>query len=157
MIATAGSDDRVKLALDLGADYGINYNSQDLREEVMKITGGKASTSSTTRRNSKILPRPSGARHERASRHGGRAWPERDDQLLPPLHKKITIMDRTGHGIRHSMLRDGAEGKLKAQSRSCCRSRARPAHQLVEVGRSAGKIVLDPTLDGQADAARILG
>ena len=40
VIAGAGADDRVKCVLDLGADHGINYRSQDLTEEVMRITDG---------------------------------------------------------------------------------------------------------------------
>src|SRR5271154_3754800 len=41
VIATAGSDARVALGINLGADHGINYNTHDLRDEIMKITGGK--------------------------------------------------------------------------------------------------------------------
>ncbi len=41
VIATAGSDDRVALGKKLGADHGINYNTHNLRDEIMKITGGK--------------------------------------------------------------------------------------------------------------------
>jgi len=41
VIATAGSDERVKMGLDLGADHAVNYNSRDLQAEVMALTGGK--------------------------------------------------------------------------------------------------------------------
>ena len=41
VIATAGSDERVKQGLALGADYGINYNTQDIYAEVMRLTDGK--------------------------------------------------------------------------------------------------------------------
>lgn len=41
VIAAAGTDDRVQLAMDtFGADYGVNYRSQDLAAEVMRITDG---------------------------------------------------------------------------------------------------------------------
>lgn len=41
VIAAAGADSRVEKALELfGADYGINYRTQDLAAEVMKITDG---------------------------------------------------------------------------------------------------------------------
>jgi NADPH:quinone reductase-like Zn-dependent oxidoreductase len=40
VIAAAGSDERVKAALDLGADEGVNYGSQDLTLEARRITGG---------------------------------------------------------------------------------------------------------------------
>lgn len=41
VIATAGSDDKVKACLDLGADAAINYKTQDFAEEAKKLTGGK--------------------------------------------------------------------------------------------------------------------
>jgi NADPH:quinone reductase len=40
VIAAAGSDTRVKAALELGADAGINYRAQDLTTEARRITGG---------------------------------------------------------------------------------------------------------------------
>jgi NADPH2:quinone reductase len=41
VIAAAGSDERVKMGLDLGADHAVNYNTRDLQAEVMTLTGGK--------------------------------------------------------------------------------------------------------------------
>ncbi len=41
VIATAGSDDKCKACLDLGADYAINYKSQDFVAEVKTITNGR--------------------------------------------------------------------------------------------------------------------
>ena len=40
VIATAGSDDKVKLAKSYGADYGINYSHEDIREKVLEYTAG---------------------------------------------------------------------------------------------------------------------
>ena len=41
VIAAAGSDERVQIAQeDFGAHYGVNYRTQDLAAEVMKITDG---------------------------------------------------------------------------------------------------------------------
>jgi NADPH:quinone reductase len=39
VIATAGSDDKCAACLKLGADYAINYKTQDFVEEVKRITG----------------------------------------------------------------------------------------------------------------------
>ena len=39
VIATAGSDEKLKLAEKLGADYLINHRTQDIVDEVKKITG----------------------------------------------------------------------------------------------------------------------
>ena len=41
VIGAAGADDRVAKGIEFGADYGINYRTQDLAEEVMKVTDGK--------------------------------------------------------------------------------------------------------------------
>jgi NADPH2:quinone reductase len=38
VIATAGSDEKVKVCLDIGADHGINYKSQDFADEVNRLT-----------------------------------------------------------------------------------------------------------------------
>ena len=41
VVAAAGSPERVRVALDLGADAGIDYRREDLAAEVMRITDGK--------------------------------------------------------------------------------------------------------------------
>lgn len=40
VIAAAGADERVELAKSYGTDFGVNYRSQNLAEEVMKLTDG---------------------------------------------------------------------------------------------------------------------
>lgn len=41
VIATAGSDEKLEKAKQLGADDVVNYSNQDFAEEVKKITGGR--------------------------------------------------------------------------------------------------------------------
>ena len=41
VIAAAGADRRVEAALALGADHGVDYRGEDLRERVREITGGE--------------------------------------------------------------------------------------------------------------------
>ena len=41
VIATAGSDDKCKACLQLGADHAINYRSHDFVEEIKRITQGR--------------------------------------------------------------------------------------------------------------------
>lgn len=41
VLATAGSDQKVAICRELGADHAINYKTQDFVEEVKEITGGR--------------------------------------------------------------------------------------------------------------------
>lgn len=42
MIAAAGSQDKIDVAVHLGgADHGVNYTQPDWQQEVLKLTGGK--------------------------------------------------------------------------------------------------------------------
>lgn len=41
LIATAGSDEKCRMALDLGATHAINYRNGDFAPKVREITGGK--------------------------------------------------------------------------------------------------------------------
>src|SRR6185436_18737884 len=95
VIAAAGSDGRVKIGRDLGADHAINYHNQDLREEVMKITGDKGvNVLYDNIANPKVLPQAFMAlgmngRHVTAGAHGG---PNVMINFAHLYHKKITIM-----------------------------------------------------------------
>jgi NADPH2:quinone reductase len=41
VIATAGSDEKCSACLALGADFAINYKTQDFQAEALRITGGR--------------------------------------------------------------------------------------------------------------------
>lgn len=41
VIAGAGAPDRVRAALDLGADQGVDYRAEDLTDRVLALTGGR--------------------------------------------------------------------------------------------------------------------
>ena len=41
VIATAGSADKCKACLELGADHAIDYRTQDFAAEVKRVTDGK--------------------------------------------------------------------------------------------------------------------
>ena len=41
VLTSAGSDDRVVRGRQLGAEAGVNYTTQDVTEELLKLTGGK--------------------------------------------------------------------------------------------------------------------
>lgn len=154
VIAAAGSDERVRHGLDLGADHGINYNTHDIRDEVMRLTGGHGvDVLYDNVANPKVLP---GAFHALGFRGrlvtaGAHAGPNVTIDFSHLYHQQITIIGRPGYHPpdRDKCFAAAADGKIKAQiERLLPLSRAVEAHRLVESGEVTGKIVLDPTLDG---------
>jgi NADPH:quinone reductase len=153
VIAAAGSDDRVQHGLELGADHGINYNTHDIRDEVMKITAGHGvDVLYDNIANPKVLPQAFhalgfGGRLVTAGAHAG---PNVTIDFSHLYHNQITIQGRPGYHPpdRDQCFAAAAEGKIKAQiERLLPLSRAAEAHRLIETGEVGGKIVLDPTLD----------
>jgi NADPH2:quinone reductase len=151
VIAAAGSDDRVRIGLALGADHGINYNSHDLTAEVMKLTGGKGvNVLYDNIANPKVLPAAFRAIgfDGRLVTAGAHAGPEVAIDFSHLYHKRITIKGRPGYHPPDvpKCFAAAADGKIRAQiERILPLSRAAEAHRLVESGESVGKIVLDPT------------
>jgi NADPH2:quinone reductase len=151
VIAAAGSDDRVQMGLDLGADHAVNYNTHDLTAEVMKLTGGKGvNVLYDNIANPKVLPK---AFHAigfdgRLVTAGAHAGPNVTIDFSHLYHKRITIKGRPGYHPPDvpKCFAAAAAGKVEAQiERILPLSRAAEAHRLVESGESLGKIVLDPT------------
>ena len=100
VIAVAGSDDRVAIGRELGADCAINYNTHDLQTEVMKFTGGKGvDVLYDNIANPKVLPQAflTIGYEGRLVTAGAHAGPGRDDQLLAPL-------PQANHHQRHARL-----------------------------------------------------
>jgi NADPH:quinone reductase len=152
VIAAAGSDERVKTGLDLGADCAINYSTHDLAAEVMAFTGGKGvDVLYDNIANPKVLPaafRTIGF-DGRLVTAGAHAGPNVTIDFSHLYHKRITIKGRPGYHPPDvsKCFAAAADGKIRTQiERILPLSRAAEAHRLVESGESTGKIVLDPTL-----------
>jgi NADPH:quinone reductase len=152
VIAAAGSEERVKIGLALGADHGVNYNTTDLQAEVMTLTGGKGvDVLYDNIANPQVLPNAFRAIgfDGRLVTAGAHAGPNVSIDFSHLYHKRITIKGRPGYHASDvaKCFAAAAEGKIKAQiERILPLSRAADAHRLVESGESSGKIVLDPTL-----------
>jgi NADPH:quinone reductase len=152
VIAAAGSDERVKMGLELGADCAINYNARDLHAEVMAFTGGKGvDVLYDNIANPKVLPQAFRAIgfDGRLVTAGAHAGPNVTIDFSHLYHKRITIKGRPGYHPPDvpKCFAAAADGKVRAQiERILPLSRAAEAHRLVESGQSTGKIVLDPTL-----------
>jgi NADPH2:quinone reductase len=151
VIAAAGSDDRVKMGLELGADHGVNYNARDLQAEVMTFTGGKGvDVLYDNVANPKVLPQAFRAIgfDGRLVTAGAHAGPDVSIDFSHLYHKRITIRGRPGYHPPDvpKCFAAAAEGKIQAQiERILPLSRAVEAHRLIESQESLGKIVLDPT------------
>ena len=152
VIATAGSDERVRTGLALGADHGINYKTQDLRAEAMRITGGRGvDVLYDNIANPEALPHAFHAlgmngRLVTAGAHGG---PNVTIDFFHLYDRRITIRGTPGHKEADvpNCLAAVAEGKIKVPvARIMPLALAAEAHRLIEADPGMGKIVLDPTL-----------
>jgi NADPH:quinone reductase-like Zn-dependent oxidoreductase len=152
VIAAAGSDDRVRLGLELGADHGVNYATHDICNAVMDLTNGRGvSVLYDNIANPKVLPRAFKAlgRNGRMVTAGAHGGPEVAIDFHHLYDRRITIMGMPGHRAedRVPCFAAAAQGKIKAQIEHVLPlSRAVDAHRMVESGDAKGKIVLDPTL-----------
>lgn len=153
VIATAGSDERCAIGRSLGADHVVNYNTHNIQDEVLKLTGGKGvNVIYDNIANPKVLPLAFmalgfGGRLVTAGAHGG---PNVTINMAHLYHKQITIRGRPGNNPADlpKCFAAAAEGKVKPQiERIMPLSQAAEAHRLTESGEVPGKIVLDPTLD----------
>ena len=157
VLTTAGSGEKCRACVALGADFAINYRTQDFVEEVRKFTNGKGVDV--------ILDIVAGdyvARNYKAAALNGRILqvgvqngPAMELNLMPMLVKRLT---HTGSTLRSRTVTEKAQiaqeleqqvwpllhrGKIKPQIFKMFRlEEAAEAHTLMESGTHIGKIVL---------------
>ena len=152
VIAAAGSDERVKLGIGLGADHGVNYTTQNIRDEVLRLTDGQGvDVVYDNIANPKVLPLAFEAigMDGRLVTAGAHAGPHVSINFSHLYHKRITIKGRPGFTPSDlpDCLAAAAAGKVVPQiDKIMPLSRAAEAHRLIEENGGQGKIVLDPTL-----------
>lgn len=152
VIAGAGADDRVALALRSGADHGVNYRTQDLAEEVERLTDGRGvdavfeNISDPTTWPRAFASIAYGGRMVTAGAHGG-GKVELDVRRL--YGRRITLIGGAGSSRTDiaRTLEAAVAGRIRAVvDRVLPLSAAAEAHALFEDGASLqGKVVLDPT------------
>src|SRR6185436_15893423 len=152
VIAAAGTADRVKVGLDLGADAGVNYRAQDLTIEAMRITEGKGvNVVFENIGDPELFPKAlaSMARRGRlvtAGGHGGGVVPLDVNRLYQNHLSIIGATGETPDDVTMS-LKAAAEGKFKALiDKIMPLSQAAAAHEWVESRGGLGKIILDPSM-----------
>ena len=151
VIAGAGADERVRAAMSLGADAGVNYRASDLTAEVMRITEGRGvNVVFENIGESELFARAFAAlardgRLVTAGGHGGGIVPLDVNRLY---HNNLTVIGSTGESAADvkSSLEAAAAGKFKVLIDAILPlSEAVRAHELVAARLGIGKVVLDPT------------
>jgi NADPH2:quinone reductase len=156
-IATAGSAERCKLCVSLGAELAINYRDQDFVAEVLRHTGGRGVDAVLDMVGGPYAGRnlEAMAHHARLCYIAGDAGPEATFNIREIMLKRIVI---TGSTLRHRSIDD--KSRIAAILRRVVwplleTGRVKPvvdkvfplaevseAHAAMEAGQVAGKILL---------------
>ena len=150
VIAAAGTDHHVEVARDLGAHYGINYRTQDLTAEVMKIAGADGvQVVCENIADPQLFPKAfatlgQDGRLVTAGSHGGGIVPLNVTHLY---QRRISMFGTTGQtdADMELSLKAAAEGRLRAIiDQVLPLSEAVAAHKIVEGRGGTGKVLLMP-------------
>lgn len=152
VIAAAGGEDRLAVARDLGADYTVNYRTQNLAEEVMKITDNHGVD--VVFENIGDPELWTGAWDSLAMNgrlvtvgfHGGGIVPL-DVKKLHMRRLKVlsSAMDAGSKDAVGDCLQLAAEGKIRPLiGKKLPLSEAAEGHRLVENREVIGKVILEP-------------
>jgi D-arabinose 1-dehydrogenase-like Zn-dependent alcohol dehydrogenase len=150
VIAGAGGDERVAAGMALGADYGVNYRTEDLTKRVREITGGRGvdaiceNISDPTTFPAAFASLAMMGRLVTAGAHGGGTVPVNMKQLYQSRQR---ILGSAGHDpLDIVMAMEGAgSGKLKAKVDLVMPlDKLHDAFALIHDRKVAGKIVIDP-------------
>jgi len=152
VIAGAGADERVAFARSLGADYGINYRTSDLTDEVRRITGGRGvdvvfeNISDPTTWPKAFAALAYAGRLVTVGAHGGGTVPLDARRLYL---NRLRVIGAAGANRRDAerALAIAAEGKLRAPVEAVMPLARLPvAFALIGEGKVAGKLVIDPSM-----------
>src|SRR5437879_5924761 len=153
VIAAAGADERVKAAVALGADAGINYRTQDLTGEVMRITEKHGvdvvfeNIGDPDLFPGAFAALARGGRLITAGGHGGGTVPLDVKQLYLNQNTIIGSFGRIMPADVELGLRAAAEGRYRVLiDRILPLAEAAKAHRLVDARSGIGKVVLQPAL-----------
>jgi NADPH:quinone reductase-like Zn-dependent oxidoreductase len=154
IVAAAGTDQRVELAMSLGADFGVNYRRQDLEREVKRITGGHGADAVFENIADPALwpgafkSLAPGGRLVTVGAHGG-GLVTLDVRRL--YQQRLRVISGLGAERREDLERSfqlARSGIFKVLvDRVLPLREAAAAHRLVEASEPLGKVILDPTVD----------
>src|SRR6267154_77434 len=152
VIAAAGADERVKAAVALGADAGINYRAQNLTEEAMRITEKRGvAVVFENIGDPDLFPGAfaalaRGGRLVTAGGHGGGTVPLDVKQLYLNQNTIIGSFGRIMPADVELALSAAAVGRYRVLiDRILPLADAANAHRLVDERSGLGKVILQPT------------
>ncbi len=152
VIAAAGGEDRLEAARGLGADYTINYRTQDLEQEVRKITDQRGVDVVFENIGDPTLwpgawdSLAMNGRLVTVGFHGGGVVPL-DLKKLHMRRLKVlsSAMDAGSDDVLGDCLTLAAEGKIRPLiGKVLPLSEAAEGHRLVEQSSVVGKVILEP-------------
>jgi NADPH:quinone reductase-like Zn-dependent oxidoreductase len=152
VIAAAGGEDRLEVAKGLGADHMINYRTQDLEQEVRKITSKRGvdvvfenigdpdlwpGAWDSLARNGRLVT---------VGFHGGGIVPLDIKKLhMRQLKVLSSAMDAGAKDVQGECLQLAAEGKIRPViGKKLPLADAAEGHRLVENNEVIGKVILEP-------------
>lgn len=151
VIGAAGSDERVRIGLDSGAEFGINYRAQDLAAEVARITGGHGADvvfeniGDPTLWPGAFNSLATGGRLITMGYHGGGTVPLDVKQLHLKRIKVLSSAPAKGDADLLRCFDLAAQGKLKTLiGKTYPLDQVQAAHRLVESGDVIGKVIIEP-------------
>jgi NADPH2:quinone reductase len=151
VIAGAGTDERVELAKNYGAELGINYHKNDLTKEVMRLTDNEGvdvvceNISDPTLWPAAFASLAMNGRLVTAGAHGGGAVTLDVKRLYM---RRLRVVGAAGTSVAdvEKALDAARQRKIRAIiNRTMPLRDAAEAHRIVEQNQIAGKIILDPT------------
>ena len=154
VIAAAGTDEGVAAAMGVGADHGINYRTQDLTEEVRRITGGRGVNGVCENvADPELFPKvlysmAQGAKLVTAGNASGNLEVPLDIRYLYLNQLHIIGEPREQPGGLAKAFERAATGEVKTIiDKVFPLSQAADAQRRVLAREGIGKVVIDPTLD----------
>ncbi len=147
IIVTAGSDEKLKRAMELGATYTINYHDEDFARRTREITGGKGVEVVFDHVGGEVFERSFKAitRGGRIVTCGATAGHDVSLNLRQVFFKSLSVLGSTmgSLGELKAVLRFFPSGELKpVVDRTFPFSEAQAAQQYLATRRQFGKVVL---------------
>ena len=149
VIATASSADKLKRSMEVGADHGVNYSTENVPESVRSLTNGKGATISFDH-----VGNGGWSRSIESLCKGGRlvsvgvtGGAKTEVEVSKVYHKELRILGVYGcsKGDLESVVMLANQGRLNPVIDRCLKlEEAVEAHRIIEEGSKFGKILLEP-------------